>query len=201
MLDVDPRNNGLETLVELDARGFVMPDDNPLVETGSGGLHHGFRLDRPLAKAAPFEGIEVQADGALVVAPPSLHRSGKRYRWLRPLESPWPPVPQWIRWAVERTTAKPAEPVTVLPDAQGDDLLGRFHAAGLYLGRHRRRGLHRVACPWRDAHSNRDTEAIVTEPGASPAAGWGYRCLHSHCSARHIGDVLDWLAIPRRRAS
>jgi hypothetical protein len=61
--------------------------------------------------------------------------------------------------------------------------------------------LHRVACPWRDAHSNQDTEAIVTEPGASPAAGWGYRCLHSHCSARHIGDVLDWLAIPRRRAS
>jgi hypothetical protein len=94
VLDVDPRNNGFETLVELDARGFVMPDDNPLVETGSGGLHHGFRLDTPLPKAVPFEGIEVQADGALVVAPPSLHRSGKRYRWLRPLESPWPPVPQ-----------------------------------------------------------------------------------------------------------
>jgi len=201
VLDIDPRNDGFETLVELDARGFVMPDDNPLAETGSLGLHHVFGLDTPLAKAAPFEGIEVQADGALVVAPPSLHRSGRRYRWLRPFDSPRPSLPPWVRWAVERTTAKPTDPVPVLPDADRDDLLGRLHAAGLYLGRHRRKGIHRVRCPWAALHSNTDPEAIVTTPGASPAPGWGFHCLHSHCAERHIGDVLDWLAIPRRKAS
>jgi hypothetical protein len=71
--DVDPRNGGFDTLAELDARGATMPDDNPVVITGSGGLHHYFVLDRPLAKAAPFDGIEFQADGARPVgsaAPP-----------------------------------------------------------------------------------------------------------------------------------
>jgi hypothetical protein len=87
VLDIDPRNGGFDTLVELDSRGFWMPEDNPLVETGSRGLHHYFALDRPLPKAAPLDGIEVQADGGLVVAPPSLHRSGRRYRWLRGLDA------------------------------------------------------------------------------------------------------------------
>ena len=82
VLDIDPRNGGIDTLHDLDA-GAVMPDDNTLAETGSRGLHHYFALDAPLAKGAPFQGIELQADGALVVAPPSLHHSGRRYRWCR----------------------------------------------------------------------------------------------------------------------
>jgi hypothetical protein len=68
VLDVDPRNGGFDTLAALDARGATMPDDNPVVITGSEGLHHYFGLDHPLTKAAPFDGIELQAGGALVVA-------------------------------------------------------------------------------------------------------------------------------------
>jgi hypothetical protein len=178
-----------------------MPDDNPLVETGSLGLHHYHALDAPLPKAAPFEGIEVQADGALVVAPPSLHASGRRYRWLRRIDAPKRPAPAWLRWAVEHTTATPsATPAVPLPDARHDDVLGALHASGLYLGAHHRRGLHRVRCPWASLHSNADPEAVVIEPGASPAPGWAFRCLHAHCDARGIGDLLDTLSITRRRA-
>jgi Bifunctional DNA primase/polymerase, N-terminal len=201
VLDVDPRNGGLWTLAELDARGGRMPDDNPLVETGSLGLHHYFQLDAPLPKAAPFQGIEVQADGALVVAPPSLHHSGRRYRWLRPLDSPRPLVPAWLRWAVETVSAPPAAPVVPLQDASSDDVLAALLEAGLYLRAHRRRGLHRIRCPWSSEHSKPDAEAVVLEPGASPAPGWAFKCMHAHCSERHIGELLDALGIARRRAS
>lgn len=202
VVDIDPRNGGLDTLAELDHHGARMPDDNPLVETGSGGLHHYFQLDAPLPKAAPFAGVEIQADGALVVAPPSLHATGRRYRWLRPLDATWRSAPGWLRWAVRQTAQRPDDrPVAQLADADRDDVLGALHAAGLYLRPHHRRGLHRIRCPWAQLHSNADPEAVVIEPGGSPAPGWGYRCLHSHCESRRIGDLLDVLRIARRRAS
>lgn len=99
VLDVDVRSGGLETLAELDRVGCQMPDDNPCVITGSGGLHHYFALDRPLPKAAPWVGIEVQADGGLIVAPSSRHCAGS-YRWARdPWTHPLPPLPSWVRAA------------------------------------------------------------------------------------------------------
>lgn len=201
VLDVDPRNGGFETLADLDARGAVMPEGNPLVETGSLGLHHYFRLDQPLTKAAPFVGIELQADGALVVAPPSLHRSGRRYRWLRGLDAGATSAPAWVRWAVAQVTGAQAPPAAPLPDAHADDVLGALRRSGLYLARHRRQGLHRIRCPWEAVHSNADPEAVVLEPGASSAPGWGFQCLHAHCLNRSIGDLLDVMQIPRRRAS
>ncbi len=178
-----------------------MPDDNPLVNTGANGLHHYFRLDTPLPKAAPFVGIEVQADGALVVAPPSRHHSGRRYRWLRDLTHPRPPLPAWVRWACAQVTPPPPPPALPLPDAGQDDVIGALHTRGLYVGRHRRKGLHRIRCPWASEHSTGEPEAVVIEPGASAAPGWGFRCLHAHCSGRTIGDLLDLVAVPRRRAS
>lgn len=202
VLDVDPRNGGFDTLAELDARGQVMPDDNPLVETGSRGLHHYFALDATLPKAAPYQGIELQADGALVVPPPSLHRSGRRYRWLRGLDAPWEPVPPWLRDAATQSHRAPAAgPVVPIPDAAGDDVTAALQDGGLYLGRHRRPGLHRIRCPWAALHSNDDSEAVVIEPGASLAPGWGFRCLHSHCAEHGIGDLLDLLQIARRWAA
>src|SRR5262249_6157639 len=149
VLDIDPRNEGLETLVELDAIGAQMPDNGPVDETGSLGLPHHFALDVPLAKAAPFTGIEGQADGGRVAAPPSLHAPGRRYRWLRDLSHRAEPLPDWIRWACERSSksVKPQAPAVVVPlvprlDAGADDVLGALSRAGLYIARHRRAGMH-----------------------------------------------------------
>jgi hypothetical protein len=199
VLDVDPRNGGDDTLAELDAIGAVMPDDNAVVETGSLGLHHYFRLEAPLAKAAPFEGIEVQADGGLVVAPPSLHHSGRHYQWLRGLESPWTRLFDWVRWACTPRQTAPVMPPLV--DADADDVLGALARRGLYLARHRRRGVHRVRCPWAETHSGGESEAVVLEPGASPAPGWGFKCQHAHCTERHVGALLDVLGLARRRGA
>jgi hypothetical protein len=201
VVDADVRNDGFTSLSDLDDAGFRMADDGPVVVTGGEGLHHFFRLDAPMVKAAPWVGVEVQADGALVAAPPSLHASGRRYRWARPADSPLPPLPPWVRWAVERTTTPVSPAPLPLPDADRDDVLGRLHARGWYRGPHRRAGLHRVICPWGDLHSNTDHGAVVIEPGHSTAPGWGFRCLHQHCAERHVGDLLDVLQIPRRTAA
>jgi hypothetical protein len=200
VVDIDHRNGGFATLVELDHYGGQMPDDNPVAITGSGGLHHYFALDAPLPKAAPFEGIDVQAEGALVVAPPSRHVSGQPYRWARPIESPWPAVPYWLRWACAQVSTTVGAPRSRLADAARDGVLGALAEVGLYLAPHRRPGLHRIRCPWAGEHSNGDPEAVVIEPGACPASGWGFRCLHAHHLERGIGDLLDVLRIRRRRA-
>jgi hypothetical protein len=86
-----------------------------------------------------------------------------------------------------------------LSDAAADDVLGVLATHGLYVARHPRRGLHRIRCPWADLHSNADSEAVVIEPGASPAPGWGFKCQHAHCTDRHIGALLDVLKVQRRR--
>jgi hypothetical protein len=198
-LDVDPRNGGFDTLAELDAVGALMPEDNPLAESGGTGLHHYFRLTDPLPKSAPFEGIELQADGGYIVVPPSLHHSGRRYRWLRDLTHQLPPLPSWLRWAAETTTTPAdAAPPRPHPSAASDDVLGACHRGGLYIAPHRKAGLHRIRCPWAEEHSNGDAEAVVREPDLR--GGWGFKCMHSHCAARRIGDLLDHLDIPRRAA-
>lgn len=201
VVDVDPRNAGDETLRDLAARGLRLPEGGPLVETGSGGRHYYLHLDRPLKKAAPFAGIETQSDGALVVAPPSWHASGRQYQWIRrPGVHPLPAVPEWLYRCIEHTQTSTRRSASIPPGTIcDDDLLAAVQAAGLYVMPHRQPGHHRIRCPWAETHSNADPEALLIEPGASAAPGWGYRCFHAHCSGRTIGYVLDVLRIPRRR--
>jgi len=203
VLDVDARSGGLETLHELDARGLWMPDDNPLVATGGGGLHHYVGLDHALAKCAPFAGIELQADGALVVAPPSQHHSRRPYIWLRePQPGALPAMPAWLRRCALKVLGPTPAPIrrhAPVP-SQTDDVLEAVQAAGLYLRPHRRDRWHYIVCPWADTHSNADAEALLIAPGAvGSEGGWGFCCLHAHCADRHLGALLDYLKIPRRR--
>lgn len=70
----------------------------PEAATGN-GLHiylaHPSREIRSFA--GRFPGIDLRGDGGYVVAPPSLHASGKTYAWeLLPVKSKFAPVPDWI---------------------------------------------------------------------------------------------------------
>lgn len=201
VVDIDPRNGGDETLHELDALGCVMPEDSGVVATGGGGLHHYVSLERALPTSAPWAGIDLKADGGLIVAPPSRHASGRTYKWIRAGTRPLPSLPDWVRLTVEDLHAPPIAPTAPAGTIVGDDLVAAFSDAGLYRRAHRHEGWHRVVCPWADEHSNADDEALLMAPGATLAPGWGWRCLHAHCAARHIGDVLDWLQVPRRRSA
>ena len=86
--------------------------------SGSKGPHHYFALNGPLGKFDPGPGLNLQADGAQVVAPPSLHHSGNRYEWeasSHPDEVVLAPLPDWLRAMGEAMASTPVEGVN-LPD-------------------------------------------------------------------------------------
>lgn len=81
VLDIDPRNGGEDSIELLLKDGVSLPD-TPMVFTGGGGRHYYFSIPKSIpfsGRSAVRSGIDLKADGGYVVAPPSLHESGKRY--------------------------------------------------------------------------------------------------------------------------
>lgn len=82
VLDVDG-SKGKESLARLIEEYGDLPP-TPTVITGK-GLHFYFeyppdsRISNSAGKIAP--GIDVRGDGGYVIAPPSIHPSGRRYQW------------------------------------------------------------------------------------------------------------------------
>jgi len=82
-LDIDPRNGGDETLGDLERRHGKLPG-TPTALTGGGGRH--VLLEHPGGSIASTAnvlgpGVDVRADGGLIVAAPSVHQSGREYIW------------------------------------------------------------------------------------------------------------------------
>ena len=89
VIDIDDHElegrNGSEALSELERRHGPLPETAEAI-TGSGGRHLFFRHpggDTRIrtAKDVAGKGIDVRGDGGFVVAPPSLHASGRHYAW------------------------------------------------------------------------------------------------------------------------
>jgi hypothetical protein len=83
VVDVDAQHGGLASLRELERAHGALP---PTVQaiTGGGGRHLYFALgDAPLHNRVGIRpGIDLRGEGGCVVAPPSLHPSGRRYAWV-----------------------------------------------------------------------------------------------------------------------
>jgi hypothetical protein len=82
VLDVDPKNGGMDSYESLIANRGRFPDTWQQV-TGSKGMHLFFRYPSfPVSNAAGlFPGIDIRGDGGQVVAPPSIHPNGNTYEW------------------------------------------------------------------------------------------------------------------------
>lgn len=96
VLDIDPRHGGDKVLLALQQRWGRLPV-TPTVGTGGGGYQFYFKHAAGLGSGAnkiglefavakdqrgkPISGIDTRGDGGYVVAPPSLHPSGKHYAW------------------------------------------------------------------------------------------------------------------------
>jgi hypothetical protein len=81
VVDVDPRHGGDATLGALEAKHQPLP---PTVTglTGGGGRHLYFAHPTHLVPSRPLAaGIDLKAEGGLVVVPPSRHASGGTYQW------------------------------------------------------------------------------------------------------------------------
>ncbi len=99
VMDLDPRHGGVESLAHLEQHYGPLPETVE-VRTGGGGRHlyfaHPGEILRNRVGLAP--GIDLRGDGGYIVAPPSLHASGERYRWERPPEVyRLAPLPDWLR--------------------------------------------------------------------------------------------------------
>lgn len=187
VVDFDPRNgDGLHALADRLPR-------TPSAETGGGGVHYYFALPpggRVLKTPGLLPGVDLQAEGSYVIAPPSVHPSGCHYRWRPGLalgEVPLAPLPPVIRQLVALRRAPEAEPASRRT---------RLAAAGLTLDAvlATLQGVRRCGCGWVarcPAHDDHD-------PSLSVAQGDGGRVL-LHCFRGCAFDaILDAL---RRRAA
>lgn len=98
VLDIDPEHGGLESLKQLEAEHGKFPA-TAVVETGGGGRHYYFAafLPRLRNRAALWPGVDLRAEGGMIVAPPSVHPTGRRYRWLHdPTQTEPVPMPHWL---------------------------------------------------------------------------------------------------------
>lgn len=98
----------------------------PCVATGRGG-HVYFKTNVPLRTKPGFVSkVDVKADGGYVVAPPSLHSSGKRYEWLTEPDGELPNVPLWVfeRPSEKKPATNPAS--NTIPEGHRNDALFRL---------------------------------------------------------------------------
>lgn len=75
VVDIDPRHNGTDEAFK----------DLQTVKsaTGGGGWHYYFQYEEGIQNSASIKpGIDIRGEGGYVIAPPSLHNSGKSYEWI-----------------------------------------------------------------------------------------------------------------------
>jgi hypothetical protein len=144
VLDIDPRNNGDASLDTLEAEHGELPD-TVQVNTGGGGLHFYFSTAEPIPGGKVAEGIDLKAAGGYVVAPPSLHPSGRLYEVaigegaMGTLS--FVALPEWVCLAAhpsgttDRPRMEPSEVVTLLRGVpEGGPPMGRDDAATKLIG-------------------------------------------------------------------
>ena len=126
VVDVDPRNGGLDRLAALEAAGKSLPN-TATVRTGGGGLHAYY--DVPPGLSWPKEvarGVDLKSATGYLVAPPSVHESGQAYAWND--ASPIVPAPAWLV-ALGRERQAPVEVVDEDEGAaQSDEAIARVAA-------------------------------------------------------------------------
>lgn len=100
-------------VIDVEKDGDFSPyikDNTVAVKTGGGGRHFYYQHPGTTIKSPPRikDLVDIRADGALVVAPPSKHASGGIYEWIRsPLTTKLAPLPLWvIEHSKNKATAK-----------------------------------------------------------------------------------------------
>lgn len=102
----------------------------------AGGFHLWYRVP-PTAKAPRGRilgpGLELKAAGNLVVAPPSLHKSGRRYRWeVPPSRVPCQVPPDWMLEDPNAPNLRPVRPAQRrLPDGADATKEGAIRLRGI----------------------------------------------------------------------
>jgi len=100
VLDIDPDNGGRKSLKLLELKFGELPI-TWTSNTGGGGNHLIFRHPgyQVRNRTGFMPGLDIRGDGGYIVAPPSIHKSGKPYEWeifLHPNEVEISNAPTWL---------------------------------------------------------------------------------------------------------
>jgi O-acetyl-ADP-ribose deacetylase (regulator of RNase III) len=116
-LDVDGPQGAAALRAFADTHHLQLPA-GPLVRTGSGGRHL-YLAPTGLGNPAPrgLAHVDWRGRGGYVVAPPSRHASGDRYRFLHDLTAPLVAVPQALRERLEPAPTHRSSPTDHRPSA------------------------------------------------------------------------------------
>lgn len=84
-VDEEKDKDGAATLAEWERAHGELPETAVAI-TGGGGMHYLYRTDRTNIRPSVNHelGVDVRSDGSYIVAPPSVHPSGRRYEWQDP---------------------------------------------------------------------------------------------------------------------
>jgi len=125
VVDVDPRDGGASNLAALVRKhGHLSPTWTAW--TGGGGLHAWYRAPGPY-RGRLAHGVDLKSRSGYVVAPPSLHASGRRYAWAN--ELPIALAPRWLaELAVQPARTLPSPVQTGMSSGAANDGLVRLVA-------------------------------------------------------------------------
>jgi Bifunctional DNA primase/polymerase, N-terminal/Primase C terminal 1 (PriCT-1) len=146
VLDIDPRHGGEESLRLWEASRGPIPMTVEAL-TGGGGRHLYFAGGRepPRNRAGLAPGIDLRGEGGMVVAPPSIHPSGRAYRWIEgraPADLALAPLPAWIARLARGAGQRTGHPLSYwrelvradIEQGRRNDTLARFAGHLLWHG-------------------------------------------------------------------
>lgn len=185
VVDVDPRNDGAETLHGLVGTLGELPKTVEAL-TGGGGQHILFQHPRGLLRASLGPGVDIK-DAGYIVTPPSLHPSGRSYDWSvdgHPDEVGVAELPDRWRERMERPSAGIARAFDHSASSATDDRLRNVPAMGYFAALTGRTVDHGGGQPVRStgtaASAHRASSATARSGAASAPAN---RCRANRCWA------------------
>jgi putative DNA primase/helicase len=136
VLDVDNRHHGESSLQALEKQNGPLPE-GPQVITGGGRhryfAHPGFLVKN---KVNLLPGVDLRGDGGYVVAPGSLHKSGRTYLFkFGTKDLPLPTLPDWLLNRPVEPTPSSIESELVIPEGKRNatlaSLAGTMRSRGM----------------------------------------------------------------------
>lgn len=138
-VDVNECENGNETLADFELKHGKLPDTVEQL-TGGGGRQIFFQYTGKMRNAVRFApGLDTRSDGGYIVAPPSLHASGRRYEWelsSHPDDVPLAQCPVWLHEKINGQPQQKSKESTVkvdtvdvlagVPEGKRDNSLFRY---------------------------------------------------------------------------
>lgn len=125
--------NGFEALYDWQKENGVLPE-TLTAKTGGGGYHYYFFTDKPYKNRTDIlgsgSGVDVRSAGGYVVAPPSVHKSGRRYEW----ETGFDPLQIAQGGELLDKLLSFKKPRSAPPSRRENTRAGNSHTAGMQAG-------------------------------------------------------------------